>query len=131
MKREVIAAFEHGVFLIADTNFRAESIPSSIGLSGVASSGGCIAVETTPDCDGDTRVVTCDEAVRSDSLPSLTRAFYGTLDTPSRRVHVFRTNLESLLSVDVTDSCSRVAIWTDHPREPSTVVILLGAGALV
>ena len=53
-------------------------------------------------------------------------AFDGILETPSRSIVVSTVEHTSVLGCAVSNTSTRVRIWTNHPTEPDEIIIGLG-----
>jgi hypothetical protein len=83
----------------------------------------CILVGCLCFSDGETDLIVSDSG---EDAPSVTPAFEGILDTPSRIFQVSTSERTMLLRCKVSDHFSRVRIWTDHPFEPEHILVVLG-----
>lgn len=83
----------------------------------------CIIVACLCFMDGESELAVSGSA--SDA-PSAVPVFDAVLDTPSRLFRVSTSESETLLRVPVRSHFTRVRVWTDHPREPQHILIVLG-----
>lgn len=83
----------------------------------------CIAVGCLAFMDGETEVsIGKAEEVDPGGLP----AFDGFLETPNRSIIVSTVDRSPILDATVSNSRTRVRIWTNHPQEPDRIRIGLG-----
>ena len=103
--------------------------PRSMGAAAIAATPSCVAIGTLPDADGETSVTLADGS-DSDSEPrDLREVFDGIIATPSRKVHLCTTSLESVGSLSVPTTQVRVRVWTNHRTAPDQVLVVVsGAG---
>lgn len=71
--------------------------------------------------DGETRITLGNPKKTSDRP-----AFDGFLDTPDRTVAVWIVPWEKVLEAKVSETRTRLRIWTNHPSEPDDVYIGIG-----
>lgn len=83
----------------------------------------CIIVACLCFVDGETEFVASDQ---TDDAPSSVPAFDGMLDTPSRVIEVSTSEREILLRCPVETHFTRVRVWTNNPREPDRIFVVLG-----
>jgi hypothetical protein len=99
-------------------------VPESMNGAGIAATDSCIAVGTLCDVDGETDITLADEP--PPNLPRRGPALDQMLPTPSKRLSVCSILDEALMVLNVSDSSSRVRIWTSDPIEPDQIWILAG-----
>ena len=120
MRRHVSVAVSHSLVLVMDRTVG--EIPETMdGL--VSSTPGCVAVGTTAQHDGETRISLSDEGVEPG--PAQWLAFDGVLQTPSRRLSICSVLDEVLLQVDVPSSVTGIEVWVDHEMEPTSIAVVI------
>ncbi|TKT80051.1 hypothetical protein [Aquamicrobium sp. LC103] len=99
-------------------------IPLDHDLTGLIASDECINVMCLYWNEGDTKIT----LGPVEELPYRSEAprFDGMLQTPEHKVILFDVNTPEILSMDVSETKTRVRIWTNHPTQPDDVVIGLG-----
>lgn len=83
----------------------------------------CIVVGSLCFMDGETDLMISDPA--NDALLTAP-TFQGVLDTPNRTFVVSTSEHDILFRTDVPGHFTRVRIWTDDPREPEHILVVLG-----
>ena len=83
----------------------------------------CIAVGCLCFVDGETELMISDSA---DDAFQASPTFNGVLDTPNRTFVVSTSEHDILFRTELPGHFTRVRIWTDHPREPEHILVVLG-----
>lgn len=82
----------------------------------------CVFVGTLTDADGETHLQISDDEFMTD-LPLV---FDGFIAAPSGRVSVSDAHLTEFGAVPVSVPNARVRVWTNHPSEPTEVLVAIG-----
>lgn len=98
-------------------------IPIGNGRAGVFGTDECLVVTCLYWNDGDTTITLGSFG----ELPaqSMPLRFDGVLETPSRRLLLYDVHMPEILATDVSDTRTRVRIWSNHETQPDEVVIAL------
>ncbi len=83
----------------------------------------CIIVGSLCFMDGETELAVSD--LPDDALAAAP-AFDGVLDTPNRIFRVSTSEEDVLLRLPVPGHFTRVRVWTDHPKWPDHILVVLG-----
>lgn len=117
-----VVAPEYNSFYVAGVED--VDIPLDHDRQGIVGTAECINIGCLYWNDGDTTITLGlynELPVRSNKP-----RFDGMLKTPERRVLVFDVHMPEILSMDVTETVTRVRVWANHPSEPDEVIIALG-----
>lgn len=123
MRETKRVALEGSMFSVSDPQARAP-LPRRSGSSRIAADSNYLVVGTLMSQDGDTEVTLSDSMseVSARGVP----AFDGTIETPSRRLVLQSADLEVFLEMKTTGLRSRVRVWSNDPREPDQIAIVVG-----
>ena len=123
MRETKRVALDGSMFSVSDPGARGP-LPRRSGSSRIASDSNYLVVGTLMSQDGDTEVTLSDsvDEVAAQGAP----AFDGTLETPSRRLVLQSADLEVFLEMKTEGPRSRVRVWSNDPREPDQIAIVVG-----
>ena len=79
----------------------------------------CVCIGTLSEVDGHTRLVVGSSVDHS----NLALAFSGEITTPARRLVVSDAELNPLIDVAVPARLTKLSVWTNDAREPTTIAI--------
>ncbi|HZS63564.1 MAG TPA: hypothetical protein VFA53_03560 [Xanthobacteraceae bacterium] len=101
-----------------------KTLPLVDGNGAVWSTPSCVAVSCMPDSDGPTEI----KIGASSELPGNRGKllFDAQLETPSRRIIVETVLAKNVLERDVSNTVTRVRIWTNGLRDTNKVIIVIG-----
>lgn len=83
----------------------------------------CIVVCCLAEMDGDTDITL---GLAGEVDPGKKPDFDAPLETPTRTVVVSTAELATLLKANVPNLRTRIRIWTNRPREPDKVIVVIG-----
>lgn len=102
----------------------AKTLPVIDGNGAVWSTPSSVAIGCMPDCDGVTEIILGDlSEIQGNELKLL---FEGQLETPSRRLIVQTVLAEKVLQRDVSDTATRLQVWTNGLRDTDKIVVGVG-----
>ena len=121
MKQQRRMPIPNGVFFVMDYEFGI--LPESMEDKLIASTPTCIAVGAKHDQDGDVLITLTNE--ETPELPVKLLRFDRRLSIPSKRLSIVTINNEELLTIELQEVSAEMAIWVDHEREPSEVIVVV------
>ena len=110
----------HGVQFIYDPTMDID-IPDDTGAGPVLHTGNCLTVWTVLEDDGQVSLT----LTRDESDARGTKVFEGVLDTDGRRLALNDSGLNAILECAVPDARTKLAVYTNHDRDPDQVVCLV------
>lgn len=112
----------HGVIFIYDPKAIVD-VPEDTSAAPVLWTKNCIALWVIRECEGNVAVSFSDEIGDKDCH----LVFYGSLETPNGVIAFNNSSCESLMEISVPTVNTKVAIYTNDPRDPTKVTCVVAA----
>jgi hypothetical protein len=125
MKITKALAPPNSVLLVMDRN--TGEPPKTMGGGLAAATSSCVAIGTLSEVDGQTSVAFSNRAEPADAVSGMEQVFDGAIATPSREVRLCTTTLESIATLPVPTTKTRVRVWGNHSSEPDRLLIVVTA----
>lgn len=124
LKCDVRVAPPNSLLLLMDS--QAGEIPAAMAWAGLHCTPSCIAIGTLCSQDGPTHVVLTD--AKPNSVGGLSRIYSGDLETPSRQLSLETVDGTQVWTADLDAIRWQLEVWSNHPREPDEILIVLQPG---
>jgi hypothetical protein len=107
--------------LVAISDAKKKGVVPKIGPEfGIAATESCILIPCLPEVEGQTQITL---GPARDVAPGGAPVFDGYLDTPNGVVQIVTVDWKPLLKAPVSNSSTRIRIWTNRPKFPDKVMI--------
>jgi hypothetical protein len=114
----------NAILFVLDPSNETVQVPPYVDGVLTAASSTCVSIGTQAAVDGRTTVSLGRSQDGSDNS-DLEKVFDGRLETPSRQIAIMTSELQKVLELPVGGTSTKVCIWTDSPRNPSRVTVLV------
>lgn len=119
----VNCSLSHPIIFIFDFDNKLMNVPEYDSESTVSFNDVCVSVKAISDVDGELEVTLIYDD--ENKCPELKQVFYGSIQTPNRKISVVTSLNEKLIELNVDSKLSSIKIYVDEFEFPSRIMAVL------